>query len=128
MSERVRMLNIRLTEDEAEMLRKKAELAGQSASDLVRDFIRRAPDGVEAKLTHDHRCLLLQFAGDVDRGKSVEEIRAGMSRRGCGVEKLSSLLRELRTFELLEKATNEYRLTASGRAFVLDTWKPTLKP
>jgi uncharacterized protein (DUF1778 family) len=40
--QRARNLNIRITDDEGEMLRQLAEREGVSASDVVRLFIRRA--------------------------------------------------------------------------------------
>jgi hypothetical protein len=42
MSDRDKRLNIRVTEEEAEMLRGLAEREGLSAADVVRLFIRRA--------------------------------------------------------------------------------------
>lgn len=42
MVERTRMLNVRVTDDEAEMLRALAERAGLNVSDTIRQYIRRA--------------------------------------------------------------------------------------
>jgi antitoxin component of RelBE/YafQ-DinJ toxin-antitoxin module len=40
--QRTRMLNVRIDDNEAEMLRALAEREGLSASDIVRQYIRRA--------------------------------------------------------------------------------------
>jgi uncharacterized protein (DUF1778 family) len=39
---RERMVNVRMTDDEADMLKALAEHEGLSASDIVRQYIRRA--------------------------------------------------------------------------------------